>query len=402
MQDAADAAAVDAQLAARGVRLRFAPALEARFQAESTPRRRRELLLAGAASLAVFDAFLLNDWLTRPEVMHVALAARGATTVFALAVLLAVAQPALPARWREGLMAALLPVAMAFASWLALVSPVPARTYDPFLLSLVLMAGNIAFPLRFGPALASTAASLAIVLGVVFAPGMDDGARPWALGQLCGTAVFSLIACWRIEHRARESYLLRLRETLRSQAAQHSAQAYALLSQTDALTGLPNRRAFDGAFALQAARRDAMALLLIDVDHFKRYNDRHGHLAGDEALRGVAQAMRGALREQDLLARFGGEEFVALLPGTAEAAALAMAERLRAAVQAAAIVHHDGAAPVVTVSVGVAVRAGEGGPGAAALLAEADRALYAAKAAGRNRCMPAPAALSERAASLRP
>jgi diguanylate cyclase (GGDEF)-like protein len=124
---------------------------------------------------------------------------------------------------------------------------------------------------------------------------------------------------------------------------------------------------------------------MLDVDHFKRINDRHGHLAGDGVLRTVAAECGRNLRQSDVFARFGGEEFVCLLPETDLAAALVAAERLRAAVEATPLAAPGGEALRVTVSVGVAHRgAGEDGS-LDGLLARADAAMYASKDRGRNR-----------------
>lgn len=154
----------------------------------------------------------------------------------------------------------------------------------------------------------------------------------------------------------------------------------------DALTGLPNRRAFEEALLREVARAERenapFAVLLLDVDHFKRVNDGHGHPAGDAVLRAVAARARGALRAADLLARVGGEELAALLPGADRAAALEAGERVRLAVRASPV-EAGNAAITVTLSVGVAVRrAGEEG---ADLLARGDERLYAAKRGGRDR-----------------
>ena len=159
------------------------------------------------------------------------------------------------------------------------------------------------------------------------------------------------------------------------------------LARTDPLTGLANRRAFlehAQAFLSAAARSGApLALLLLDIDRFKAVNDRFGHGAGDAVLRAVAAALRGAIRVEDLPVRWGGEEFAVLLPGTDLPAAVALAERLRAAVRDG-VPHPAGGR--VTVSIGAA-RLGLGPPDAAldAALRIADAALYRAKASGRDR-----------------
>ena len=160
-------------------------------------------------------------------------------------------------------------------------------------------------------------------------------------------------------------------------------------ASTDALTGLPNRRYFDEFSSLLAGRRrmnDGVGILMIDIDHFKRINDRFGHDAGDEVLRSVATAIAGAVREGDVPARFGGEEFVILLRDPSTAVALEVAERVRQAV--AALDLRAVGPSAQTVSVGVAVQVDPDEP-IEDLLAAADRALYRAKRAGRDRVVSA-------------
>jgi diguanylate cyclase (GGDEF)-like protein len=167
-------------------------------------------------------------------------------------------------------------------------------------------------------------------------------------------------------------------------------------AELDALTGTFNRRSIDQWLArafLEASRRQqALSLLFIDIDHFKSINDRLGHAGGDHCLREVAAALRGALEEGDLLGRYGGEEFVALLPGRAGADAREMGERLRAAVERNEI-QYEGRGERITVSVGVATRLERESTPAAAI-ERADKALYAAKRGGRNSVHVAPAVFS--------
>jgi len=163
------------------------------------------------------------------------------------------------------------------------------------------------------------------------------------------------------------------------------------LAYLDGLTGLHNRRAFDERLAAElrhAARdRTPLSLVMIDVDRFKRYNDHYGHLAGDDALRQVAAALRaGMLRPMDLVTRFGGEEFACVLPGTDLPGALAVAERLRAAVTALRLPHPTSEVqPHLSISLGVACTTQMPVLTPQALLAGADAALYQAKSAGRDR-----------------
>lgn len=154
----------------------------------------------------------------------------------------------------------------------------------------------------------------------------------------------------------------------------------------DSLTGLLNRAAFFTIFGQEVARsrrRDApLALIMADVDHFKAINDRYGHVAGDAVLREVAKRLRIALRSSDLVGRYGGEEFVVLVPACDIRQALAMAERIRQSVSASPI-EVPGASVQTTISVGVAGT--DDMDVAEELLKRADQALYRAKHAGRNK-----------------
>jgi diguanylate cyclase (GGDEF)-like protein len=180
------------------------------------------------------------------------------------------------------------------------------------------------------------------------------------------------------------------------------------MASSDALTGLANRRLLQEAMAKELRRaarsRSELALVMIDVDYFKRYNDGLGHVSGDECLRRVAMALRSvAARPADLVARYGGEEFAVLLPETPAAAALALAESLRECVEKLAIPHPDSpAAGCVTISAGVAGVAPAAGVTtveriAGELIAAADQALYRAKELGRNQALAAAPPTQERA-----
>ncbi len=172
-------------------------------------------------------------------------------------------------------------------------------------------------------------------------------------------------------------------DALKQQAEQLTE--YLSEARTDALTCLPNRRAFDDELARRLAelRRygSPVSVLLVDVDRFKKLNDQFGHLAGDAVLREVAQTLAATLRESDLLARFGGEEYAAILPATDAADASLAANRARLAVERA-VFYYEQKPLKVTVSCGVA-QAHSDEP-AQSLLKRADTALYAAKNAGRN------------------
>jgi diguanylate cyclase (GGDEF)-like protein len=159
-----------------------------------------------------------------------------------------------------------------------------------------------------------------------------------------------------------------------------------LLATTDCLTGLANRRAFfeqaESARLLATRLRKPIALMMLDIDHFKQLNDRFGHASGDEALVLFADIARRALRDHDIMGRLGGEEFALALPGTDLDGALQAAERLRIAVNQAPLIT-SGSGYKMTVSIGVVLI--EPGEALTAALARADHALYAAKSGGRNR-----------------
>jgi len=170
-----------------------------------------------------------------------------------------------------------------------------------------------------------------------------------------------------------------------------SRDALARMARLDGLTGVANRRAFDDLL-LREWRRQArtgqpLAVIMIDVDHFKQFNDTYGHGAGDTCLKQVTLAAEGAMqRPADIIARYGGEEFVALLPDTALEGAMAVAEGIRAAVVTLEIPHAGSrAASQVTVSLGVACMTPEVDKDPDTLLKAADAQLYAAKSEGRNR-----------------
>jgi diguanylate cyclase (GGDEF)-like protein len=159
------------------------------------------------------------------------------------------------------------------------------------------------------------------------------------------------------------------------------------LSTTDVLTGLRNRRDVSEVLTLEVLRATrygtSLSVLMADVDHFKRVNDTHGHPVGDAVLRSTGEAIARLLRKTDVGGRYGGEEFIAVLPHTDLDGAVALAERLRANVAATECAGHEGRRFAITVSVGVA----QLGPkeDAPALVQAADAALYAAKSGGRNR-----------------
>lgn len=232
---------------------------------------------------------------------------------------------------------------------------------------------------------------------VAAALSADEIHAPWrtsALQLAGGLAFFIAVLLWLGKKLLRQ---LAIRERLEQQlhlVSDGLAQANVELSSLalkDPLTHLANRRAFDGAVQreLARARREGgpVSLLMLDVDHFKKFNDHYGHPAGDACLRRIASAIASELtRPADLAARYGGEEFVVLLPGTSPYGAATVAERIRNAVASLDMVHACSDEGIVSVSIGGATMdPGSKGVNPADLLADADVALYAAKRDGRNR-----------------
>ncbi|MFJ5299660.1 diguanylate cyclase [Pseudomonas sp. NPDC088368] len=180
------------------------------------------------------------------------------------------------------------------------------------------------------------------------------------------------------------SYLLGKQLKLRHLAERELAE----LASTDGLTGLANRRRLDQVFRQEWSRSSRsgkpLSLLMIDVDHFKAFNDRHGHHGGDVALRNVAQTLASAIRRPgDLAARYGGEEFLVVLPETDLQGARIIAEKIRVAIES--LPPYAGDRHSVTVSIGIASRQPNAGDKQAQLFSDADEALYRAKHNGRNR-----------------
>ena len=171
-------------------------------------------------------------------------------------------------------------------------------------------------------------------------------------------------------------------------ALQKATEQLAQLALSDPLTGLANRRKFAERFDYDMARavraKTPLSLLMVDIDHFKEINDQRGHLAGDACLKALAVLLAGSVRVVDLVARFGGEEFVVLLPEMSAEQSLATAERMRSQVEAHSAEIAGGAPVAVTVSIGAATSVGAALT-LEELLSRADQAVYRAKRAGRNR-----------------
>ena len=266
----------------------------------------------------------------------------------------------------------------------------PARGVTLPILAIILMFGIFGLTTRqMLGVLVYSLVAFGVASGVVAARDEPDYPTVVAAAYV-GMVVVVLLSSTFLTTRVQST-----REHLRRQKAE-LAQALEQIRQLathDDLTGLLNRRAMLDRMQLEQRRslRSGSPLLIaqLDIDHFKAVNDTHGHAAGDLVLQSFADTVRRNVRDTDVLARWGGEEFVLLLCDTPAADAVALMERLRQAVQAMQVpVPQSGGPITVTVSIGLA-RHTPADP-LAGTLERADRALYAAKAGGRNRVVPAP------------
>lgn len=236
-------------------------------------------------------------------------------------------------------------------------------------------------------AICSALASLLIVSVVVPALG----------GAVDGNALLMSVACPLLIAWPASAYTLwqqeRLKMAHRDLARAHAqlAAAHRRLAEKatrDEMTGMLKRESFFATLDASRRRSDRGALLLIDADHFKKINDTHGHLAGDEALLEICTAIRRGVRESDVLGRIGGEEFATLLVGATADEARRVAERIRAEVEALRFSPTDGDVTPLTVSIG-GILCGNGAT-VSELMRAADRRLYEAKNRGRNRAVTEP------------
>ncbi len=368
----------------------FPARLERAFVQDMGPQRAIKLTLAALNGLLVFGGMLIGDALMKPRDLPLAIGLRlGAFTLLVLTMLLALR------RWRhpavnEWAVPAVSMVAGCITGYLACTGSNPLA-YTKLVELLVVVTYATVFS-RFWPMVALGLGAAAVHAVVIL--NVADALSSLKLGTtllLVTTVSFAWYACYVRERNDRMSYLLDVREQGLRQSLKANNERLATAARTDALTGAANRRAFD-EFLTQSWQRcqaegKALALLMVDVDHFKAYNDRYGHQAGDHCLQTVAQAIgHGLRRPVDLLARWGGEEFAVLLTDANAASATPVAERIRQAVEACALPHAGSScATVVTVSIGLATMRPGDGDQPAALLRMADQRLYRAKTEGRNR-----------------
>jgi diguanylate cyclase (GGDEF)-like protein len=233
-----------------------------------------------------------------------------------------------------------------------------------------------------------------LFLGLAFGPSAltHEALAANAVGKGLMALVFGAMAALALRDLREEAEpnpsLRRLRELLGAFSFQHRVEALELELQTDPLTGLFNRRYLERVvpdiLRIERDRGQPSCLCILDLDHFKAVNDGHGHLAGDELLRHVANLLRQQLRRQDSVLRFGGEEFLLVLPSTSQAEAVAVVEQLLGLLRTRPLALSSGLELQVTATAGLACTA-QDGQTVQALLQRADERLYEGKRNGRDR-----------------
>lgn len=393
-------AALAGRLLARGFPwMRFPAGLEQAFQQHGAAQRLRHLLVSGALSMLVFNGFLVADWLVAPDVLQEAVKVR--LGLFTPLFLLVLGFAALCFQWVirqlpmwfiEGVVLMSSLCAAAAVAYILSITQSDGRVFYHAGFLVVLAYSNVVQRQRFWYAVASSAAVMAMHLWCAhYIAAPEPRLLPPLMTVLLATAFFTLVANYALERDERRQFLLSLRRRHLLQELDGVHAKLQRISRVDGLTGVFNRHhaqeTLEHAWRRAAHDGSTMAVILVDVDHFKKYNDHHGHQAGDLCLQQVAQALSQSLRRPtDLVARYGGEEFIALLPQADAAQATQAAERMRQAVEQLGLAHEaSDTAPVVTVSVGVAMSKATPTRDSAALVEAADQALYHAKHRGRNR-----------------
>jgi diguanylate cyclase (GGDEF)-like protein len=383
--------------------LDFEPELELRFQRARHAARLRHFLISGWVALLVFNVFLLTDRQMVPDVYELAWRVRLLLfTPFALFLLMV---GSLFKDFVLGRSVSFLELIVSLSGVGAAISLMAilqasgssmALLYHAGLMPIVVY-GNLVQRQKFVWALATSATicalmglSLASVLQVEQHFGVSVALLIVMLVLMI--AVYTLVMNFRLELEDRRRFLGVDRASMLRSKLEQSRSEFATLSRQDALTALPNRRCFDEVLSQAWGEHDqnarSLTLLLLDVDHFKAFNDRYGHSAGDQCLKLLAQALQDAVTaEGGSLARWGGEEFAVLLPGVRMGEADRIAARLCSAVSGLCLRHEaSSTSAVVTVSVGGACGVPEvAGVSINDALWLADQALYRAKSEGRNR-----------------
>ena len=301
-----------------------------------------------------------------------------------------------PRPWlREGLDAAIVVFILGALLYVYTSSRSPLAAHVHYSLVILLIFPNIIQRLRFWYAVSASVLAIAIcAVAIPRIEAMPASAVYGAILTLTAAAAMSLIANWQFEHDERQRYLVNLREILLGENLTEINRGLSAASVHDPLTGLGNRRRLDQfvetLWLARHVKNETVAFLMIDIDYFKGLNDEYGHQAGDASIKIVAEIAKHQLRAgKDLAVRYGGEEFLIVLPDTSMDEAIQVAERIRSAIERRAIARpHADTGDVLTVSIGVSIVSPDETENCFAAIAAADAAMYTAKQQGRNRVWP--------------
>ncbi|MEX6674467.1 bifunctional diguanylate cyclase/phosphodiesterase [Pseudomonas sp. W2Oct36] len=388
-----DASQIERELEKTTSAARFSEQLELRYQSDIHTTRRHHLILCLILGGFTFGSFSLWMVIINPKDLVSAILQMVGTCVPStlLGVLLL---KKLSEHWREYV--SMLPSYTGFIAAYNVVingeQPVSGeQSLFMFCWPLMLIYVNTCMKSPFNIALIYNIFCLTITAWGVHTAPISLSAGGLIMTAIGSSSFFSLLGNYWSNAEARRSYLYWLREETRASSLTDANSDLQRLSETDSLTGLANRRHIQPQLdALTAKHLDGQsegALFLIDIDHFKRFNDHYGHLMGDECLRAVATALGSCFISPCAVARFGGEEFIAVLPDTSHDEARRIAHHVLQTIRELNIAHlgrTDGIS-VITVSIGLAHSASSALTDSTSLLDQADKALYRAKRGGRNR-----------------
>jgi len=366
--------------------LRMPPEVERAHERDFGPARIRHLRHAIIVGLIVYNIYnltslhLMGDIQPFTVAMRLFLLTPGSILIFLLV-------SRLPAAWREVLLLQGMFTASLLPLYLVYISQSPYASYTLGELPLVLLFGNMLLVLRFRWALIFTTVTCLTALWVIhIKPGLDENLIFPLTVQVITGLFFTLYGNWHFERQRCLTYLAQYDAENRADRAERIGDALRDLTRTDTLTGIANRRHLEETLDGWLKSRPSVLLMMVDVDHFKAYNDRLGHLAGDDCLRRIAAALSAfAARHEGFAARYGGEEFTLLFAVDAETGGAFLADRLVRTIRDCAIPHPGRPDGLVHVTVSAGYAGADRDRDALTLVTRADLALYEAKSAGRNR-----------------
>lgn len=371
---------VERQLASGFRFLRFSRDIEAEFRGQYVAERVRVAVIWGVIGTLIYDLVYFGDRTMMADVFAKLVAARFLIfTPFVIGCVLVVR------RWHNALLYDILAVAIAV---LGVTLPMAAATQSASPYLFVYQNGNSAAFLFFVIALRPRFPAMLVGLTLMCAShfttthltgAFDDVTYSGIITFYLTLSIFLAVSAYFLEQKDRQSFLNQLRSDLLYRQLEHNAEC-------DELTGLLNRRSLARVRDMlwgDKVQQPAISAILLDIDHFKRFNDVHGHIEGDACIRAVSQCIRHAVDDASFVFRFGGEEMLVLSAGRDPLQMLAMAERIRASIEGLAMRHRGLGDGSVTASLGVA-SAMPAETTLEKLLQAADEALYEAKRMGRN------------------